>query len=120
MWREPCSLGLLSPPAGASPLGEMPSIDEVAALGIASAGAGEDPLSSVETSRESRAIPGLPDALSTSGHPAGKHSASASGTASSQGFSLGHGFPLIPAKMVRNGEYVRVASRQSGVSSSIS
>ena len=78
----------------------MPSVGEVAALGIASAGAGEDHLSSVETSRESRAITGLPDALSTSGPLAEKHPASASGLAPSQGFSLGHGFPIIPAKMV--------------------
>ena len=72
MWHEPfseCSLGLFSPPAGASPLGEMPSVDEV---GITSAGAGEDPLSSIETSRESRTIP---DALSTSGPLAEKHPA---------------------------------------------
>ena len=88
------------PHAGASPLGEMPSVSEVAALGIASASAGEDPLLSVETSRESRTISGLPDALSASGPLAGKHPAPASGMASSQGFSLGHGFPLIPAKMV--------------------
>ena len=45
----------------------MPSVGEVAALGIASAGVGEDPLSSIKSSRESRSIPAQHDELSTSG-----------------------------------------------------
>ena len=84
--------------AGASPLGEMPSAGDVASLGLAAASGstGEDPLAGG---------PGtdLPGSV-TSGVPlpgSVKPSASAStDSGSGQGFSLGHGFPLIPAKVV--------------------
>ena len=84
--------------AGASPLGEMPSAGDVASLGLAAAGGstGEDPLAGghgtdLSSSLISR-VP-LPESV--------KLSASAStDSVSGQGFSLGHGFPLIPVKVV--------------------
>ncbi len=49
---------------------------------------------------ETRTAPGLPNSsLTTEGPLTGKLSAPSSGSVSGQG-SLGHGFPLIPAKMV--------------------
>ena len=82
-------------PAGASPLGEMPSAGKLASSGLAAANAGEDPLAS-SAAGEIRPIP--------SPHPpepllSGELSASSSGSVSGQGFSLSHGFPLIPAKV---------------------
>ena len=84
-------------PAGASPLGEMPSAGELASLGLAAANAGEDPLAS-SAAGEIRPIPNP----TSSGAPAlsGESSASSSSSVSGQGFSLGHGFPLILAKVV--------------------
>ena len=73
----------------------MPSAGELASLSLVAANAaGEDPLAS-STVGETRSIlnPSAP-ALS------GESSASSSGSVSCQGFSLGHGFPLIPAKVV--------------------
>ena len=83
----------------------MPSAGEVASLGLATTGAGEEPLSSsliAETTLGAHTVPGPPDMLPTSAPLIGQPSAlsSASGSTSGQVFSLGHGFPLIPAKMV--------------------
>ena len=84
-------------PAGASPLGEMLSAGELVSLGLAAANAGGDPLAS-SAAGEIRPIPNPTSsgALALSG----ESSASSSGSVSGQGFSLGHGFPLIPAKVV--------------------
>ena len=89
--------------SGTSPLGEMPSAGEIASLGLASAGSGEDPLSSSTPTTESDAANGSQSqstaAPSTTPTASGKP-ASASGSPATSGFSLGHGFPLIPAKLV--------------------
>ena len=105
VYQFPCVFPSFFLLAGASPLGEMPSAGEVASLGFATTGAGEDPLSSTlstEATTGIRTIPGLQDSLSTSGPLSGNPAASTntSGSTSVQGFSLGHGFPLIPAEMV--------------------
>ena len=53
------------------------------------------------TASETCSVPGLSDPIST-GAPtlSGKLSALSSSSVSCQGFSLGHGFPLIPVKVV--------------------
>ena len=70
----------------------MPSAGEVAALGLASA---EDSLSSstptAEFAKDSRS-------LSTDLLPAAR--TAVSGSSAAPGFSLGHGFPFIPSKIV--------------------
>ena len=79
--------------AGASLLGEMPSAGNVASLGLAAASGstGENPCMDLPGSFTS-GVP-LPGSV--------KPSASAStDSVSGQGFSLGHGFPPIPAKVV--------------------
>ena len=83
----------------------MPLAGEVASLGLTTAGAGEDLLSSsliAETTLGAHMVPDPPDMLSTSAPLTGQPSAlsSASGSTSGEVFSLGHGFPLISAKMV--------------------
>ena len=77
----------------------MPTAGEVAALGLATTGTGEDPLSSTtESTLGTRTVDA---ALSTRSltvkSPA---SDTVGGSTSGQGFSLGHGFPLIPGKIV--------------------
>ena len=104
--------------AGASPLGDMPDAAELASLWLPLAPGGEDPLTAVAGSASS-ATGGDPCKVVSTGvtHsiPAtdcsGDSSTSAS-TGQSAGFSLGHGFPLIPLKLVSKilkWEYVSMA-----------
>ena len=89
----------LSCPAGASPLGKMPSAGE---LGLAAANAGEDPLASTSAS-ETCSAPGLSDSMASGAPLSGKPSASSSGGVSD------HGFPLISVKVVnkiQNWEFI--------------
>ena len=87
---------------GASPLGDMPHSVELASLGLPLTPGGEDPLTAVagSASSSSRRDPcklvSSQGASKPSGH-SGDSSIIASQTA---GFSLGHGFPLIPPKLV--------------------
>ena len=75
----------------------MRSAGELASLGLTAANAGEDSLAS-SAAGEIRPVPNP----TSSGAPAlsGESLASSSGSVLGQGFSLGHGFPLIPAKVV--------------------
>ena len=68
-------------------------------LGLAAANAGEDPLASTSASK-TLSVPGLSNSMASGAPSSGKPSASSSGGVSDQGFSLGHGFPLIPAMVV--------------------
>ena len=84
--------------AGVSALGEMPSAGEVVALGLATTGTVEDPLSS--TTESTLGTPTV-DALSTHSITAKSLASDTVGSSTSgQGFSLSHGFPLIPGKIV--------------------
>ena len=105
--------------AGASPLGDMPDAAELASLRLPLApGGGEDPLTAVAGSASS-ATGGVPCKVVSAGDthsiPATDRSGGSSNSAStgqSAGFSLGHGFPLIPQKLVSKilkWEYVSMA-----------
>ena len=97
--------------SGSSPLGELPLPSEIAALGLQSA------VSSAPSSEEpivSTAVSGTES--SSSGHDpcsviySGQKKSPSEAVPS--GFSLGHGFPLIPGKLVakiENWEYVSMA-----------
>ena len=90
--------------AGASPLGDMPSSMEVASLGLAvvSAATGaEDPLVSTGVSSVAGSSTSGKEVCSVVASSAAKGSKSAESVGSSAGFSLGHGFPLIPPKLVQ-------------------
>ena len=99
----------LSLSIGTSPLGEMPLASEVATLGLAAAGTpGEDPLSSSILATESK----------PTGHGTPSPSVDApilgleGGRSAAPGFLLGHGFPLIPAKLIakiQRWEYVNLS-----------
>ena len=95
---------------GASPLGDMPPTSEVASLGLPTVAESEDPMLS---------NPGVSSSGAATWSSAGAKACSLSTSggksvevAHTSGFSLGHGFPLIPAKLVKkivNWEYVSMA-----------
>ena len=101
---------------GTSPLGELPHASEVASLGLpitpSSSVSREDPLLAPGASTApASATAGLgkdPCSVVYSGRSKSTESV----VSSISGFSLGHGFPLIPAKLVTKilkWEYVRMA-----------
>ena len=101
-WRKPFCFLFFSVllHAGASPLSEMPSAGEVAALGLATTGTGEDPLfSTTKSTLGTRTIDASSTRSRTAKLPASDTITVGSST-SGQGFSLGHGFLLIPGKIV--------------------
>ena len=98
----------LSLSIGTSALGEMPSASEVASLGLAVAGTpGEDPLSSSVLATESE-----PTGHGTPSPSVDAPTLPGGGSSAAPAFSLGHGFPLIPAKLVakiQRREYVNLS-----------
>ena len=105
---------LAYPAAGSSPLGEPPLSSEIAALGlptaVMSAPSCEEPVCSSGVT----AVPG--SGTSSRGHDpctiVDSGPKKSSGESVPSGFSLGHGFPLIPGKLVAKitkWEYVSMA-----------
>ena len=111
--------------AGASLLGVMPSSREVASLGLAvlsAATAAEDPLVSAGVTSVAGSSIGGKEVCSVVDPSAAKSSRSAECVGSSAGFSLGHGFSLIPPKLVQKilkWEYVRALARQFRAGSTV-
>ena len=103
--------------AGASPLGDMPLTSEVASLGLPTVAESENPMLSIPGVWSSAGAKAC--SLSTSG---GKFVE----VTHTGGFSLGHGFPLIPAKLHGQEnrelgvcEHGRATSRQSRTGSAL-
>ena len=89
--------------AGASPLGVMLNSSELASWGLPLAPGSEDPLTAVAGSTTSSNKGESCKVVASGVTPVTGHSgvsASASQPPHTTGFSLGHGFPLIPLKLV--------------------